>query len=87
MVRPDGQPNPVKQVFVCEAAVDAFSIMSLLHRNGRISARYGYISLEGCYEKPAGYHLEHHPEIQRFYLAQIMMKPGTVPGFMFVNCF
>lgn len=77
MVRPDGQPNPVKQVFVCEAAVDAFSIMSLLHRNGRDFTRYGYISLEGCYEKPAGYHLEHHPEIQRFYLAQDNDEAGN----------
>lgn len=77
MVQPNGKPFSVKQVFVCEAAVDAFSVMSLLYRNGRDFRQYGYISLEGCYEKPIGYHLEHHPEIKKIYLAQDNDEAGN----------
>lgn len=48
MVRADGSPTCVQRVFVCEAAVDLFSIMSFLELNQRDFTQYGYISLECC---------------------------------------
>lgn len=70
MVRADGSPTCVQRVFVCEAAVDLFSIMSFLELNQRDFTQYGYISLECCYESPLNYHLRHHPETKTLYLGQ-----------------
>lgn len=70
MVRADGSPTCVERVFVCEAAVDLFSVMSFLELNQRDFTQYGYISLECCYEGPLHYHLRHHPETKTLYLGQ-----------------
>ena len=63
-------PTCVERVFVCEAAVDLFSVMSFLELNQRDFTQYGYISLECCYEGPLHYHLRHHPETKTLYLGQ-----------------
>lgn len=59
-----------KKLFVCEAAIDVFSVMSLLVRNGKDFTQYAYLSLESCHEAPLLYHLERQPQIEKIYLAQ-----------------
>lgn len=77
MVKPDGQPTLVKKIFVCEAAVDVFSIMSFLKMNQRDFTEYGYLSLEGCHEAPLGYHIRNHHGIAQVYLAQDHDEAGN----------
>lgn len=62
--------------FVCEAAVDAFSIMTLLHRNGIDWRKYAYLSLEGCYAGPLRYHLARSPPPAHIWLAQDADEAG-----------
>ncbi|MCI2047929.1 MAG: DUF3801 domain-containing protein [Faecalibacterium sp.] len=57
-------------VFVTEAAVDAWSIMSLFQQAGVDFRKYGYISLECCFGGPLIYHLKHNPQIRTVYLGQ-----------------
>lgn len=59
-----------KAWFVCEAAVDAWSLMSLFALQGLDWKQYGFISLECCYPGPLRHHLEHYPCPQKIYLAQ-----------------
>lgn len=58
------------ELFVFEAAIDAFSMMSLLHTAGLDFTQYGYLSLECCYEGPLAYHLARNPQIKKIWLAQ-----------------
>lgn len=64
------------ELFVCEAAIDAFSLMSLLHVAGQDFTQYGYLSLECCYEGPLIYHLAHNPQIKHIWLAQDLDDAG-----------
>lgn len=59
-----------KKLFVVEAAMDAFSIMTLLQRAGIDYTRYAFLSLECCCAEPLFYHIGQHPEITTIYLAQ-----------------
>lgn len=59
-----------KTVFVTEAAVDAWSLMSFFADSGKDFTQYGYISLECCYGGPLVHHLQKNPEIQTVYLCQ-----------------
>ncbi len=60
----------VAGMFVTEAAVDVFAIMSLLHENGKDFTHYGYLSLDCCDGTPLLYHLKNNPQILRVWLAQ-----------------
>lgn len=62
--------RPCSGWFVCEAAVDCFSIMALLHSAGRDWRQYAYISLESCHPAPLVYHLRHNPAPPYIWLAQ-----------------
>lgn len=61
--------NP-KTVFVTEAAVDAWSLMSFFADSGKDFTQYGYISLECCYGGPLIHHLRKNPQIETVYLCQ-----------------
>ena len=56
--------------FICEAAVDAWSIMSILAQRGEDFTQYGFLSLEGCFVAPLQYHLAHQPPPTCIWLAQ-----------------
>lgn len=62
--------QPINQIFVTEAPIDIFSIMTMLKQGGRDFENYGYISLAGTHEGALLYHLQNHPEIVRIYLCQ-----------------
>lgn len=55
---------------VCEAAVDAWSLMSLFSLQGQSWQDFGFISLECCYPGPLRYYLSHFPAPKAIYLAQ-----------------
>ncbi len=59
-----------KTVFVTEAAVDAWSLMSFFADSGKDFTQYGYISLECCYGGPLLHHLRKNPQIETVYLCQ-----------------
>ncbi len=59
-----------KTVFVTEAAVDAWSLMSFFADSGKDFTKYGYISLECCYGGPLIHHLRKNPQIETVYLCQ-----------------
>lgn len=56
-------------LFVCEAPIDAMSIMSLLQYGGKDFMDYSYYAQCGMPRKGSlGYHLKHNPEVQTVYL-------------------
>ena len=57
-------------VFVTEAAVDAWSLMSFFADTGKDFTKFGFISLECCFGGPLVYHLQKNPQIQTVYLCQ-----------------
>lgn len=59
-----------KTVFVTEAAVDAWSLMSFFADSGKDFTQYGYISLECCYGGPLIHHLQKNLQIETVYLCQ-----------------
>lgn len=60
-----------KAWLVCEAAVDAWSLMSLFELRGTSAWQdYGFISLECCYPGPLREHLARIPHPPTIYLAQ-----------------
>lgn len=61
--------RPTK-LFVCEAVVDVFSIMSLLHLCGKDFTTFGYLSLDCCYAAPLRWHVSRMPQLTKIYLAQ-----------------
>lgn len=56
--------------FICEAAVDAWSIMSIIAMRGEDFTQYGYISLDCCNVPPIEYHLQRHDHPPKIWLAQ-----------------
>lgn len=65
-----------KTVFVTEAAVDAWSLMSFFADSGKDFTQYGYISLECCYGGPLIHHLQKNPQIETVYLCQDKDEAG-----------
>ena len=72
--------NPHQRaVFVCEAPIDAMSIMSLLQYGGKDFMDYSYYAQCGMPRKGSlGYHLEHNPEVQTVYLCYDNDEAGRV---------
>ena len=62
--------------FVTEAAVDAWSIMSLLANNGQDWRQYGYVSLESCHVRPLQAQLACHAHPQKIWLGQDADEAG-----------
>ena len=63
--------------FVTEAAVDAWSIMSLLANSGQDWRQYGYLSLESCHVRPLQAQLDCHAQPQKIWLGQDADEAGT----------
>lgn len=63
--------------FVTEAAVDAWSIMSLLANSGQDWRQYGYLSLESCHVRPLQAQLACHAQPQKIWLGQDADEAGT----------
>ena len=63
----DSRPT---NLFVCEAIVDVFSIMSLLHLCGKDFTAFGYLSLDCCHAAPLRWHVSRMPQLTKIYLAQ-----------------
>lgn len=63
--------------FVTEAAVDAWSIMSLLANSGHDWRQYGYVSLESCHVRPLQAQLACHAHPQKIWLGQDADEAGT----------
>lgn len=63
--------------FVTEAAVDAWSIMSLLANSGQDWRQYGYLSLESCHVRPLQAQLTCHAQPQKIWLGQDADEAGT----------
>lgn len=63
--------------FVTEAAVDAWSIMSLLANSGQDWRQYGYVSLESCHVRPLQAQLVCHAHPQKIWLGQDADEAGT----------
>lgn len=63
--------------FVTEAAVDAWSIMSLLANSGQDWRQYGYLSLESCHVRPLQAQLTCHVQPQKIWLGQDADEAGT----------
>lgn len=63
--------------FVTEAAVDAWSIMSLLANSGQDWRQYGYLSLESCHVRPLQAQLACHAHPQKIWLGQDADEAGT----------
>lgn len=61
---------------VCEAAVDAWSLMSLFALQGGQWQEHGFISLECCYPGPLRYYLARCPAPEAIYLAQDADEAG-----------
>lgn len=72
--------NPHQRaLFVCEAPIDAMSIMSLLQYGGKDFMDYSYYAQCGMPRKGSlGYHLEHNPEVQTIYLCYDNDEAGRV---------
>lgn len=72
--------NPHQRaLFVCEAPIDAMSIMSLLQYGGKDFMDYSYYAQCGMPRKGSlGYHLEHNPEVQTVYLCYDNDEAGRV---------
>lgn len=55
---------------ICEAAVDCWSMMTMLKQRGADWTKYAFLSLESCYSGPLRYHLAHSQPPAAIYLAQ-----------------
>lgn len=59
-----------RMLFVGEAAIDLFSVMSYLYSTGWDFTKYAYLSLECCCETPLLEHLKLNPQITKVVLGQ-----------------
>lgn len=58
------------QLFVTEAPIECFSIMTMLKLHNRDYEQYAYLSLGGTADNALMYHVSKHPQLQRVYLCQ-----------------
>ncbi|MEG1754436.1 MAG: DUF3991 and TOPRIM domain-containing protein, partial [Christensenella sp.] len=67
-----------RSLFLCEAAIDAVSVASMLEYYGKNSAKYAFLSLGGTADRSIVYHLPHQPQLQVIYLCQDNDEAGNV---------
>lgn len=61
--------NNSTSLFVCEAPVDALSVMSLLKLGGKDYNKYSYLAQSGCSSTSSLlYHVKNNPQISKVYL-------------------
>lgn len=67
-----------RSLFVCEAAIDALSIASMLEHYGTNANNYAYLSLGGTADRALLYHLPHQPQLKTIYLCQDNDEAGNL---------
>lgn len=66
-----------ERLFVCEAAIDALSVASMLEHYGKDFGSYAYLALGGTSLNALQYHLGHSPQLKTIYLCQDRDEAGN----------